>query len=318
MQSALLHRFQGALVGALLGEWLGQLGESHFAQVSNYAAGELPEQPLPLSNLIGYYAQILAEPGVPWADRTPPSSDGLPLATLSTSAAAVGLLPLALFFHDADEHRADYLQAATATWQNPQLALPGLTLVAQAIALLLRERFTPLTMIPQLLQADAPQSWQAPLAQVQTQLGQSAGLHAMQQSLAPCCPPLSEARAIALAFYCFLSTPAAFELALCRALRLGLPTPTLALVGALSGAYNSLSGLPIGWRLSATRAYRGSASPLALANHLWATWAGVYQPTTDSAARLTSAIAAPQVIRQVGQRQARRPGKGGSYPPSPN
>jgi hypothetical protein len=312
MQFALLHRFQGALLGAMLGEWLGQSGQQGFAKPHGQSLTTLPlsSLPLPISDLMWHSAQILAEPGATWPDR---NGSGAPLlATWSTSAAAIGLLPVALFFHDADWQLAAQLQTATATWQNPQLALTGLTLVGRAIALLLREQFTPLEMIPWLLHAGAPTGWHPPLAQVQTQLAQTAGLQATQQSVAQCSPLPSEASAIALAFYCFLSTPTTFELSLHRALRLGLPPSALALVGALSGTHNSLSGLPIGWRLAATSTPLAPVQPLALADRLLANWAGAYHPPAFSAAALTTAIAAPQVIRQVGQREVRRARQGGT------
>ncbi len=309
MQSALLHRFQGALLGATLGEWLGESGSGSFDPGTGLPLATLPPTavPLPLSRRMWDCAQILAEPGVGWPDRG--SLVMSPLAPLPTSAAAIELLPVALFFHDADWQLVPQLQAATATWPNSgpnsELTLAGLTLVARAIAVLLREQFTPLTLLPRLLAEGAPHSWQAPLAQVQTHLEQMTGLQATQQSVARLSPLDSETSAIALAFYCFLSTPNAFELSLHRALRLGLPAPALALVGALSGVHNSVGGLPLGWRLAATRACLDPAPPLHLAQRLLATWAGAYHPLDFAPAELTTAIAAPQVMRQVGQRRAR-------------
>jgi ADP-ribosylglycohydrolase len=268
------------MLGAMLGEQFSLSAPP--TEPSLPKAGPAP--PLPLSQMMLHCAQGLAAP------RQVAAGAELAADTITewpTCGAAIALLPVALFCHEADwQLTAQLAQTHTAG------ELTGLTLIARAIASLLREEL-PLDLIPRLLRQGAPSGWQSPLAQVQTQLDQRAGLATAQAGYRP---PLSEATAIALAFYSFLSTPTAFELSLRRALRCGLPAPALALVGALSGTYNGLSGIPVRWRLALSETLR--PHPLPLAHRLLATWSGSYHPATFAAAEL--AIAAPQVIRQVG------------------
>ena len=118
---------------------------------------------------------------------------------------------------------------------------------------------------------------------------------------------------IALAFYCFLSTPEDLRLSVVRAARCGIAGQlTCALTGALSGAYNGAAAIPVEWRqaLSVT----GVASPaesresslwgtdsaakiVELATKLFAVWAGVYSPDGASEAAQAPVVTAPYVIR---------------------
>ena len=154
---------------------------------------------------------------------------------MSTSTAAIGLLPIALFFHDADWQLTPQLQAATATWQNSTLELTGLRWIAQAIAVVLSERLQPTQFLPRLLRLGGEQRWQASLALMQAQLMSAHGLAAVQSSLVFEDADQNSANTIAVALYCFLSTPAAFDLSIRRALRLGLSASGLALLGRYQG-----------------------------------------------------------------------------------
>ncbi len=102
--------------------------------------------------------------------------------------------------------------------------------------------------------------------------------------------------AIALAFYCFLSTPCDLRLALLRAARCGEAAPVIAaLTGALGGAYQGLGGLPLAWVATDSHVWGIPETALhALAAHLFAAWSGVYAPAERMA---VAAIAAPGVIR---------------------
>lgn len=93
--------------------------------------------------------------------------------------------------------------------------------------------------------------------------------------------------------------------------RLGFaPQLTCGIIGALSGAYNSIAGIPLGWRLNLAKAAGnesllkmlwGMRSPeeiIELSDRLLASWAGVYQLNNlplDS--NLLLFVAAPQVIK---------------------
>ena len=109
--------------------------------------------------------------------------------------------------------------------------------------------------------------------------------------------PLGRAHTcIALAFYCFLSTPENFRLAVSRATRTSYqPHLTTALTGALAGAYNSIIGIPVSWRLTANRISQGTQR-LSLAKRLIEVWAGVYDVSVLTQDQ-PLAVAAPRVIQ---------------------
>lgn len=105
--------------------------------------------------------------------------------------------------------------------------------------------------------------------------------------------------AIALSFYCFASTPEDFALAVKRAANTGnLALTTAALTGALSGAYNSWTGIPLYWNIfgNENQAYR---EVMTTAKELFDTWSGIYAPRdhhifSDS---VFSAVASPLIIQ---------------------
>jgi ADP-ribosylglycohydrolase len=121
----------------------------------------------------------------------------------------------------------------------------------------------------------------------------------------------------AIALWSFLNTPDDFRLSVVQAARLRYhPQLTCALVGALSGAYNGLSGLPLDWRCALHRqaapdsaltllwTVASEENLLQLADQLVAGWAGLYDPAAVNTRANTStvnghhlAIAAPNVIR---------------------
>jgi hypothetical protein len=109
---------------------------------------------------------------------------------------------------------------------------------------------------------------------------------------------------IALAFYCFLSTPEDLQLALLRSARLSHQIPHLsALTGILSGTYNTVVALPLEWQLALTDPEYPLIGQMAggeirnLATQLLAVWSGAEDAQTFSDA--APAIAAPGVIRPM-------------------
>jgi ADP-ribosylglycohydrolase len=105
--------------------------------------------------------------------------------------------------------------------------------------------------------------------------------------------------AIALSFYCFASTPEDFALAVKRAANTGnLALTTAALTGALSGAYNSLTGIPLYWNIfgNENQAY---GEVMTTAKELFDTWSGIYSPQDHhvSSDAVFSAVASPLIIQ---------------------
>ncbi|MBD0347400.1 MAG: ADP-ribosylglycohydrolase family protein, partial [Coleofasciculus sp. Co-bin14] len=198
--------------------------------------------------------------------------------------------------------RQQLLQAADLWQQEPNIS-EGALAVAFAIALALTEKLNVTTLIPQTLAyleiSQTPLVHQ--LEQVQTLLEQGAGLDRTLTQLhrevqRPGTPSSRPYIPIALAFYCFLSTPEDFRLCVSRAVRTGHQSQiTAALTGALAGVYNSIIGIPVSWRLAADR-MSNTVGGLQQADRLLAVWSGVYDVSSAQHCPWT-AVAAPQVIQ---------------------
>lgn len=318
MRYSLLSRFRGALVGSGLGELLG----------GSNTQGRLLDRVRPIAPNPGDNQRI--EPGlitsVPklseWSQIATEGteslirrgrldlkdwslqSEGLK-AIATTSEAAVAALPIGLFFHDNPVQLRQELRqtAAVFQWGSEGEGYEGILAVALAIALALTEKLDVATLIPQILEelGLSKTLLVQQLEQVQTLLNQRADLETTVTQLRRVQDPLgkqgnSPNTPIALAFYCFLNTPEDFRLSVTRAIRSGYQTQTTtALTGALAGVYNSITGIPIGWRLIANQIPVG-VQRLQLADHLLAVWSGVC-PGSVADWRTQVAVAAPGVIQ---------------------
>ncbi|MDF0551553.1 ADP-ribosylglycohydrolase family protein [Kamptonema sp. UHCC 0994] len=254
---------------------------------------------------------------------------------LHPSEAAIATLPVAMFFHENKAKLREKLEQVAGVWQTPSQVEQDLAVgtlgVGYAIARALKEKLNPSTLISETLTylgVDTPLG--NLLVQVQILLEQNASLEAAQTQLyksavvkhKPEVPQRSLDLKfvspsffvpIAIAFYCFLSTPENLRLAVIRAARMGVePQLTCSLVGALSGAYNSAVGIPVEWRVALGTNSEGSEisrrSPLIwgtvsigeimeLAANLLAVWSGAYHSSVYSASPQPPVVAAPYVIR---------------------
>lgn len=314
MRYSLLNRFRGTLLGSFVAEVLAmggsnrrvlgettltlhQLGESQFSstvspwsQIATCGTESLIR-----------YGKLELEDWVRHGGMTQPSLVALK-KTASSSETAVATLPIALFFHENEVKLRHQMLKAASVWQQDGEASEGILAVAFAIATSLTEKFDSSTLIPRTLSYLG--SSQMPLAQqlerVQGLLEQRAGLETVLTELRLDSQRRGDCLAhsdtcIALAFYCFLSTPEDFRLCVMRAIRSGVqPQITAALTGALSGAYNSITGMPVGWRLSVNRTHLGGHKQLA--DRLLAVWSGAYDSSSVERFQF-SAVAAPQVIQ---------------------
>ncbi|MCC3571804.1 MAG: ADP-ribosylglycohydrolase family protein [Microcoleus sp. PH2017_40_RAT_O_B] len=255
---------------------------------------------------------------------------------LNPCEAAVAALPCVMFFHENKAKLREKIMLATDVLPNENKAQlqTAVLAIGYAIARSLKQRLDPGTAIEQTIAyLNIDTALTELLRQVQILLEQGADLETATTHLCKSATALrgkpeegekqSETHSnvnpgnfipIALAFYCFLSTPEDLRLSVVRAARSGIAGQlTCALTGALSGAYNGAAAIPVEWRqvLSAVESQplvegrepslwgTGSdAKILELASNLFAVWAGVYNPSAgpDSAA-LARAVAAPYVIR---------------------
>jgi len=234
-----------------------------------------------------------------WGTSThplPPSLLPVKTETATVSEIAIVTLPVALFFHDHFPTLQEKLTLVTTHWRSTDEVPLETWVMGYAIAQALTEKLAPANLIPQILtsldQGKSPLIEQ--LIQVQTLVEQRASLNTAITQL--CRHTDATEMPIALAFYCFLSTPEDFRLSVIRAARTGYqPQTTTALTGILSGVYNSLIGIPLTWRLALNSKDRSEL--LHLASCLLAAWSGVYSPAMIQEEFPQAAIAAPRVIQ---------------------
>jgi ADP-ribosylglycohydrolase len=314
MRYSLLSRFQGALVGSLLGEFLGNIGYQERVVGEAWLASLKPEDSCTTQTLSDW--SQLATCGTEslircgkldlddwWELFGKAQSSVLCKGAVSSNEVAVMTLPIALFFHDDELKLRQQLLQVGNVWHNQPEVLEGVLAVAYAIALALTEKLDCTTLIPQVLSYLNPSQTLLvqQLEQVQTLLERGAGLETTLSHLRRDTQHRGKLlershTSIALAFYCFLTTPEDFRLCVSRAARTRCqPQITSALTGALAGVYNSLIGIPVSWRLSANH-LSSSIHRLRLADCLLEVWAGVYDVSASAKMRRLT-VAAPRVIQ---------------------
>lgn len=323
MRYSLLSRFRGALLGSFVGEILGSGGAGR--RISGKAmlippkredANSVETRLIASVPTLSDWSQIavcgtesLIRCGKldieDWLLHSGMMQSSLLLlkTTASSSEAAVATLPIALFFHEDEVKLRQQLLKAAAVWQQDSSESEDVLAVALAIALALTEKLDFTTLIPRTLAYLGTS--QTPLVnqleKVQTLVDKGAGLDTTLTQLRQDAQRTGKAESrsdmsIALAFYCFLNTPEDFRLCVTRAARTGYqPQTTAALTGALSGVYNSVIGIPIGWRLTTNRISTG-IQRLQQADRLLALWSGVYDVSAVDQCQ-QAAVAAPRVIQ---------------------
>ncbi len=304
MKYSLLNRFRGVLLGSILGEMKGSqyLDQNRLEVLQVKLGAEIATNievniQLPWNYLAVSCAQSLISCGkLDLEDLVRHNSYLLPEnMSVSCSEAAIATLPVSLFFHEHEVTRQQKLTLASSILMGDCDNSLGVLAVGDAIAQALTEKLHPISLIPQILTYldDAQTPFTQQLSIVQTELTQGAGLEKVVNQL--CRNGSHSTTPIALAFYCFLSTPQDFRLSVLRALRTNYhPQTTAALTGALSGAYNSLVGIPLGWRIVCDR--NNKLEVIQLAERLLAVWSGVYDTSTTYDSDQV-AIAAPRVIQ---------------------
>lgn len=313
MRYSLLHRFHGALLGAALGEVLGancqrqlQAGRSiDWRQME--AWGFLPINPLQAApglgksaieqahRLLGNHAgQSLRAQASLESERSAAAEQLLS----SAAELSIAALPAMLLSHENPQQIQPQIQKIAKLGQYAAGAEIGAAILGNTISLALREQLQPERLPHQLitgldLDRLAPE-WVQPL----TQLQQAAA----KLTATPVQSP------VLLALEAFLATPEDFRLTLLRVAQQQIDLPmSCAIAGALSGAHNSLSGLPLTWRrrlatapesLQTLWSVASEAELLQWATALLAHWSGAYHPL-DWLQRspLRAVIAAPRVIR---------------------
>ena len=197
---------------------------------------------------------------------------------VNSGEAAVATFPIALFYHESPDLLSEVLEEAGEILPNAEVRSHVL-LWLNTIALALREQLDVSNFISQILslKTSTTLALEPQLEQVQMFVESGTGLDQVVTHLSRQykCSGIS----IALALYCFSCTPEDFRLPVLRAMRTGgaKARTVAALTGALAGVYNSISAIPVTWRLASKReAMTNHASEQA--EHLFSVWAGVYGP----------------------------------------
>jgi ADP-ribosylglycohydrolase len=210
----------------------------------------------------------------------------------------IAVVPIVLFFHEDDAKLRHNIGKLATALQLPSTFIDRASVVAYAIACALQGILDPATLIPQTrdyLQSIKTESVLGEqLATVQTLLDRGASLEHTRivftrQQSAHSEHLTDEQIAIALAFYCFLSTPEDFRLSLLRSRQLQPYTQLITVItAAFSGAYNTQIGIPIEWRMATDDQIQQ------LAVRFYAAWSGVYDASQITSAWGLPAVAAPK------------------------
>lgn len=305
MRYSLCSRFRATLLGAVVGEMLVAHASRDFSTANTETNSDISSTAEDFAWELGTeVAHSLIQ------RRTIDVSEGSFFnlsnrsRTINPVKVIIASLPIALFYHENETQLQQNLRQFVA-WQNDPEIVAGVLTIGYAIALSLREKLHPASLIPLVVRfVEVPQ------LQLTQQLVQVQNLLEHQASLAKAISVLGEqpSSAIALAFYCFLSSLEDFQLSVKRATSIGKRSPVISsITGALSGAYNGTSSIPVNWRLALSHADNkplagwgipSEAEILRLCDSLVAVWSGAYNliGTLDQPMPL-AAIAAPRVIR---------------------
>lgn len=283
MQSTLLNRFQAAILGAIIGERIG-----------SESSGRSRDRKVPLEEFVFFYAESLIHP-----ERIESANHEMFRQPLTTSEAAIALLPVFLFFHDDFYKLRQNVQEVTHLWQNSAISEMDLLAIGYTLSQALLEKLEPRILISQLIATTSRPaegiSQLQRLQKIEALIQQKVGLEEAMQLILTLSDVTTGDAAIALAIYCFLSTAGDFRLSVLRAARTGYQVSIVAaLTGMLSGAHNSTVGLPLEWRLSVDQ----QSKILRISSQLLAQWSGIYSVSDQSDAILLP-VAAPQVIRKI-------------------
>lgn len=248
MRYSLVSRFQGAWLGSILGE------------------GEIwPHQRQPLSRppdtlwtwleIQQAIAKMTANPDkgaiAVTEDRTSRGAE-IESTPMTSAVLAVLLLPIIFLHHEDRENLQSRLVDAIAQdWiqRLPTLANfdgnADVCLWGNAMSLVLLDTLAPDLFLTQLLEQSRSLSTPlvAAIAEFPQALSHSLSWTALQRQWSIYLNPSQQA--IVGALFCFLTTPESWAVAGARSRFVAQPSPWLsALVGAISGCYNSNSGLP--------------------------------------------------------------------------
>jgi hypothetical protein len=261
MRYSLASRFQGAWLGSILGEYPTiSLNNFNFSAQSAIRYGLTAARHIAAVAIANHSVEPQA---VNWTNQTAATS----------ARVAVMMLPMVLLEHEERFRLQSRLADALASGPFSSEQAAEVMLWGDALSLVLQDTVAPDPWIAQLL--NGTQGLSTPLreaiATLPSALAACQSLAAIQRQWSSHLNP--DQLAIALALYCFAATPESFTVALARARRARCHAAMLpALVGTISGAYNSLSGLPYRYERVIPAIIKQEISQEA--DRLFAVWSG--------------------------------------------
>ncbi|MCT7954473.1 ADP-ribosylglycohydrolase family protein [Laspinema palackyanum] len=296
MRYSVLSRFQGTLLGANIGYGIG-------SGMISLSGPLLEVRPRPGEDeyLVASGKSLIQNGGFDsssWFEAVASvsqRSEGIESTAILGADRLMAVLPVLLFYHEQLEFLRTTLYQISDRLSIPLSERDGLLALGYAIAASLTERLNRHSLIGETIAylQETPSPLIPQLATVETLLAQGASLERVREQLTR-----TEGTAslpFALGFYCLLSTLEDFRLSISRATRTGSQSAvTTVITGILSGAYNSIPGIP----------WTGQQGPLPtdkifhLGDRLLASWSGVYDVQYQPAEAIHfRAVAAPNVIR---------------------
>ncbi len=293
MRYSLVNRVRGAFLGAFLGE---SLSNPKICNLGKIAV-------LGTESLISLGKLDVDD----WLKRQEKAGIELDTNINSWGQIILATLPVVIFFHENPvKMRENILELLKIfNWQYEPVVKDASLIIGYAIAQSLNERLNPLNLIPETVSFLGKTATFLPqkLIKVNTLLEKKATLATAQRELSS---PEKLTSNISLAFYCFLSTLEDFPLTVLRANQnhdFANQDVTGAIAGGLSGAYNSIVGIPVNWQISAspTNSVYSFAQILKLADTMMAVWSGVYELNDDFGEFVdtgSTIFAAPHIMRR--------------------
>jgi ADP-ribosylglycohydrolase len=267
MRYSLVNRFRGALLGTFVSE-KEVLGGTNYSKAGgiNYSKAVIGgcESLVRLGRL----------DADSWLDLKPDAFARKPEIINQQLKCILATLPVALFFHENTIKLRQNLLDVVQIWDDEPILRDVALVFGYAIALSLEERFTPSSLIPQLVTFLGETSTELPqkLLKVQELSQQRASLEHVKSELIRE-NQLSEM--IAIALYCLITSLEDFPISVLRSSQNIKLSPTTSIItGALSGAYNSISGIPVSWQVD--RKTTDFREIIALSDQLFAVWSGIY------------------------------------------
>ena len=279
-----LSRFQGSWLGSIIGEALvSGKQQSQRLKIVRYEPKEWLKPRMEIA------ATLIKCP------EFSPEQDWL-FSTNRSDRLAVLLLPWIMLTADNMNLFKETVQENTSFWHGAAEDVEDVLIWGYANSLALKKKLDPNNLVEQILtgvKAKFTALSQKKLKAIARAGEQGKPLKEIVEELSKLGKP--QKTAVILSLYCFSSTPENFYLSVCRALATGYQLETtVPLTAALSGAYNSFTGIPISWR-RAGNSNLPYQQAMRKATELHNTWLGVYsQPNNNS---LVTAVTSPRTMQ---------------------